>query len=161
MGFGDLRFAAGLDALDGYLLSRGCIESYQPPQADVVVFQCVGKRPSDKFENFLRWYKHTESFGDGREAFSGEMKPGDQYGTSEKAPAKTATTVADDEDDVDNLFGSDSDDEEAEILRKERQAALEAKKAPKAALVAKSTIALEHPHLRPEYPPQYVCADFA
>ncbi|KAA3671113.1 elongation factor 1-beta [Paragonimus westermani] len=143
MGFGDLRSAAGLGALDGFLLSRSYIEGYQPSQADVVVFQCVGERPSDKFENVLRWYKHIESFGDERKAFPGEIKPADQYGTSEKAPAKTAAAVADDEDDVGNLFGSDSDDEEAEILRKERQAALEAKKAPKAALVAKSTIVLD------------------
>ncbi|XP_057380491.1 elongation factor 1-delta-like isoform X1 [Daphnia carinata] len=72
-------------------------------------------------------------------------KPASQSQVS-TAPKPVASEVkpaaADDDDDVD-LFGSDSEDEEAERIKQERVAAYAAKKSNKPALIAKSNIILD------------------
>lgn len=148
---GDFSSDTGLRSLDAYLLNRSYIEGYQPSQADCVVYRAVGKKPDVKYENALRWYKHIDSFGAARESFPGQAKPIESYGitahpvvSAEHAKTTTPTTAAANEDDVDDLFGSDSDDEaEAERLRKERQANADAVKAAHSEPVAKSVIVLD------------------
>ncbi|CAH8515794.1 unnamed protein product [Heterobilharzia americana] len=134
--FGDLKTDSGLKKLDEFLLTRSYISGFQPTQADVTTFVAVGKLPSTNYGNVLRWYKHIDSFGTESKHF-----PPPQDGTDVELEVKPAAAVVDD-DDADDLFASD-DDEEYEKLRKERQAAYEAKKANKTAIVAKSTIVLD------------------
>ncbi|CAH8485309.1 unnamed protein product [Dicrocoelium dendriticum] len=135
---------SGLRSLDAYLLTRSYIEGYQPSQADCVVYRAVSKKPDAKYENALRWYNHIDSFGAAMESFPGQAKPLASYGITEHAETTPTTKASTVEDDVDDLFGSDSGDEaEAERLRAERQAAADAMKAAKSEPVAKSVIVLD------------------
>ncbi|VDP22607.1 unnamed protein product [Echinostoma caproni] len=81
MGFGDLKSDSGLKALDAYLLTRSYVEGFQPSQADVVVFEAVGKKPATDYHNLLRWYNHIDSYGDEKKLFPGEKKPVEHYGS--------------------------------------------------------------------------------
>ena len=59
MGFENLNTDAGLTVLNGYLAERSYIEQYTATQADVAVFEAVGKAPcAKKFPHVARWYKH-------------------------------------------------------------------------------------------------------
>ncbi|CAL8098504.1 unnamed protein product [Calicophoron daubneyi] len=143
MGFGDLTSESGLSALNDYLLSRSYIEGYQPSQADVSIFNAVGKKPADKYDNVVRWYSHIASYGDEMKSFPGIPKSAEQLGNNQPA-AKAAGQANEDEDDEIDLFGSNSGDEaEAEKIRQERQKALEKQKAAKAEPAAKSTLVLD------------------
>ncbi|CAH8845489.1 unnamed protein product [Trichobilharzia szidati] len=137
--FGDLKSDSGLKKLDEFLLTRSYISGYQPTQADVTTYTAVGKLPSANFINVLRWYKHIDSFGAERKQFPAASEGGD---VEPQAKPVAAAAPAANDDDADDLFGSD-EDEEYEKLRQERQAAYEAKKANKPVIVAKSTIVLD------------------
>jgi len=68
--------------------------------------------------------------------------PGAKASNGKAAPAKAAAKPADDDDDVD-LFGSESDDEEAKAVREKRLAEYAAKKTKKPGPIAKSSIILD------------------
>ncbi|TPP59648.1 Eukaryotic translation elongation factor 1 beta 2 [Fasciola gigantica] len=147
MGFGDLGTDSGIKALDDYLLSRSYIEGFQPSQADVVVYQSVGKKPSAKYHNAVRWYNHIDSFGNERDSFPGQPKPVEQFGSSAvSAPPPKSTPAKNDDDENDDdidLFGSDGDEEELARAREERVAAAKAAQSVIAKPIAKSTIVLD------------------
>jgi elongation factor 1-beta len=146
MGFGDLRSAAGLKALDAFLADKSYVEGFQPSQADVAVYEALSGAPAGDLVNALRWYKHITSYSD-RKALPGVKQHADAYGPggSTAAPAAAAPAKGGEEEDDFELFGSDEeqDDEEAERVKAERVAAYTAKKATKAVIIAKSNIVLD------------------
>merc|ERR1712141_214471 len=133
MGFGNLKTDAGVQELNNFLAERSYIDGYVPSQADVAVYQAMGKAPAAKFVNALRWYNHIKSYGNEMSSLPGVKQPVDKYGP---AGAKSAPAAADDDDDDFDLFGSDDEEEkaEAEKIKQERLAAYAAKKSKKPAL---------------------------
>merc|ERR1712080_91470 len=99
---GDLKTPAGVKALDAFLADHSYIEGYVPSQADTQVYEALGCAPKES--HALRWYNHIKSFGAGMKQFA-KASAGFSLGGGAAAPAA-------DDDDVD-LFGSDSEDEEA------------------------------------------------
>jgi len=143
MGFGDLKNNSGVQALNSYLADKSYIEGFVPSQADLVVFEALGKAPNGA-DHALRWWKHIESYTSSEQkAFPGSRKNVDQYGPQNQQQAKKA-------DSDDDLFGSDSDSEEEEeeseeqkAIREKRLAAYAAKKSTKKAVIAKSSLLLD------------------
>jgi len=149
MGFGDLKNSAGVQALDSYLRDKSYIEGFIPSQADLVVFEALGKTPQGA-DHALRWWKHIESYtADERRSFPGSRKNVDQYGPQTQEQAKKDKPKKDDSDD--DLFGSDDDDdseeeeetEEQKAIREKRLAAYAAKKSTKKAVIAKSSLLID------------------
>jgi elongation factor 1-beta len=144
MGFGDLRSAAGLKALDAFLADKSYVEGFQPSQADVAVYEALSGAPAGDLVNALRWYKHITSYSD-RKALPGVKQHADAYGPGGAAPKAAAPAKGGEDEDDFELFGSDEekDDEEAERVKAERVAAYTAKKATKVQIIAKSNIVLD------------------
>lgn len=145
MGFGDLKSAAGLSALNNFLADRSYIDGYTPSQADVAVFQAMSGAPSADLFHALRWYNQVKSYSKEFASLTGIKKPVDQYGPAggaAPAPTENGAGGGDDDDDFD-LFGSDDDADEVEKLKEERKAATEEKKKPKKVVIAKSSIVLD------------------
>ena len=148
MGFGDLKSAAGIKALNDYLSDKSYIEGFVPSQADLVIFEALGKAPSS--DHALRWWNQIASYtADEQKAFVGARKNVEQYGPQTQEQAKPEKA---DDDDDDDLFGDDSDDddsdeeeetEEQKAIREKRLAAYAAKKANKKAVIAKSSLLLD------------------
>ncbi|XP_013075245.1 elongation factor 1-beta-like [Biomphalaria glabrata] len=142
MGFGDLKSQSGLQTLNEFLGDRSYIEGFVPSQADVAVYEAVGKAPAANLSHALRWYNHITSYQSQKDSLPGVKKSLDSYGPAgTAAPAKPAPVADDDDDDDEDLFGSD--DEETKALKAKRLADYEAKKAKKPALIAKSNIILD------------------
>lgn len=92
-------------------------DSYIPSQADVQVFQQIGKAPAANFQNALRWYNHIASYTPPeRKTWEAGVSPL-SAGGKPTAPA-AAAPAKDDDDDID-LFGSG--DEEEVIIWKDFQ----------------------------------------
>jgi len=110
-----------------------------------VTFKAVGRAPdAEKYPHAARWYKHIASYepefstlpGDSSKAYSA-------YGP-EAAELHTDKPAGDD-DDMDDLFGSDEEEEDPEVV-KEREARLaeyKKKKEAKPKPAAKSLVTLE------------------
>ncbi|XP_049855935.1 elongation factor 1-beta' [Schistocerca gregaria] len=141
---GDLKTTDGVKSLDAYLADRSYVDGFQPTQADVCVFETLGKPPSADTPHALRWYNHIKSYGADSKKFPGEKKPPAAFaGAVTNGSAPSGDKKDDDDDDVD-LFGSDDEeDAEAEKIREERLKAYAEKKAKKPALIAKSSIVLD------------------
>lgn len=139
--FGDLKSAAGLKALNDYLVDHSYIEGFVPSQADTAVFEAMKGAPESSYPHALRWYNHIKSFGAGMKQFAKASKAASAY-TGGAAPA--AAAAADDDDDVD-LFGSDDeeDDEEKKRITEERLKAYAEKKAKKPQVIAKTSVLLD------------------
>merc|ERR1711909_235091 len=133
--FGDLKTPAGVKALDAFLADHSYIEGFVPSQADTQVFDALGSAPKDA--HALRWYNHIKSFGAGMKQFA-KASAGFSLGGAAAAAA--------DDDDVD-LFGSDSEDEEAAAekarITEERLKAYHEKKAKKPQVIAKTSVLLD------------------
>lgn len=110
-----------------------------------MTFKAVGRAPdAEKYPHAARWYKHIASYepefstlpGDSSKAYSA-------YGP-EAAELPTDKPAGDD-DDMDDLFGSDEEEEDPEVV-KEREARLaeyKKKKEAKPKPAAKSLVTLE------------------
>ena len=133
--FGDLKTAAGVKALDGFLADHSYIEGFVPSQADTQVFGALAGAPKEP--HALRWYNHIKSFGEGKKQFA---KASAGFALGGAAPAAAAA----DDDDVD-LFGSDSesDSEEKKRITEERLKAYAEKKAKKPKVIAKTSVLLD------------------
>lgn len=84
--------------------------SYTPSQADVQVFEQVGKAPAASLAHALRWYNQIASYTPAeRKAWAAGVSPLTAGGKPTTAPAP-----ADDDDDDVDLFGS-GDEEEVSI----------------------------------------------
>merc|ERR1711909_171334 len=134
--FGDLKTPAGVKALDAFLADHSYIEGFVPSQADTQVFDALGSAPKDA--HALRWYNHIKSFGAGMKQFA-KASAGFSLGG--------AAAAADDDDDDVDLFGSDSEDEEAAAekarITEERLKAYHEKKAKKPQVIAKTSVLLD------------------
>lgn len=141
MGFGDLKNAAGLGALNNFLADRSYIDGYTPSQADVAVFEAMSGAPSADLVHALRWYNQIKSYSKQFASLAGIKKPVDQYGPAGgAAPAAPAQNGADDDDDDFDLFGSDDEDEEEKAkIKAEREEMNKPKKAKKV-VIAKSSV---------------------
>lgn len=116
-----------------------------PSQADAVTFKAFSGAPdAEKYPHVARWYKHIASF----ESDFGSL-PGDSskaytaYGP-ESNDLPTNPKNKPEDDDMD-LFGSDSEEEDPEVV-KEREARLaeyRKKKESKPKPVAKSLVTME------------------
>lgn len=139
MGFGNLKTAAGLNALNDFLADKSYIDGYTPSQADVVVFQALSGAPSADLCHALRWYNQIKSYTSSFSSLPGIKKPLDQYGPAGGAPA--GGDDDDDDDDDDDLFGSDEEDEAvAEKVKQARIDAYNERKANKKQVIPKSNI---------------------
>ncbi|XP_049876248.1 elongation factor 1-beta' [Pectinophora gossypiella] len=142
MTIGDVKTAQGLSDLNKYLADKSYLSGYTPSQADVQVFEQVGKAPAASLPHALRWYKQIASYTPAeRKAWPAGVSPL-TAGGKPTAPAPAAKDY--DDDDVD-LFGSGDEEEDAEAarIREERLKAYADKKSKKPALIAKSSIILD------------------
>ncbi|KAK1899422.1 Phenylalanine--tRNA ligase beta subunit [Dissostichus eleginoides] len=130
--FGDVSSAAGLKALDDFLADKSYMEGFEATQADTTMFDAIPSAPSSTFSHLLRWYNHVKSFLRER---------------ANLPSAKTQFVLEEDDDDDDDmdLFGSDDEEDSAEVekLKEQRLAEYAAKKSKKPALIAKSSILLD------------------
>ncbi|KAB8227044.1 Translation elongation factor 1 beta [Aspergillus alliaceus] len=146
MGFTDFVSDAGLTLANNWFATRSYVIGDAPSQADVVTFKAFTSAPdAEKYPHAARWYKHIAS----HEAEFGSL-PGDAskaYTTYGPESAELPTNPKDkpaDDDDMD-LFGSDDEEEDPEVV-KEREARLaeyKKKKEAKPKPVAKSLVTLE------------------
>ncbi|CAG9788827.1 unnamed protein product [Diatraea saccharalis] len=145
MTIGDVKSAQGLGELNKYLAERSYVSGYTPSQADVQVFDEVGKAPSTSLPHVLRWYNQIASYTPAeRKAWAAGVSPLTAGGKT-TAPAAAKPAAKDDDDDDVDLFGSGDEEEDAEAarIREERLKAYADKKSKKPALIAKSSIILD------------------
>ncbi|KAI5280441.1 Translation elongation factor 1 beta, partial [Ascosphaera aggregata] len=123
---------------------------HNPTQADVATFKAFASAPNAiKYPSVARWYKHIASYESEFDTLPGDAtKPYTEYGPDNAdipvIPAKGAEGAADEDDDED-LFGSESEEEDPEVVaeREKRLAEYRAKKAAKPKPAAKSLVTLE------------------
>ncbi|KAL4872763.1 hypothetical protein BDV12DRAFT_161476 [Aspergillus spectabilis] len=149
MGFTDFVSDAGLTIANTFFASRSYVVGHEPSQADVVSFKAFSSAPdAEKYPNVARWYKHIASYesefsslpGDSSKEYTAYGPEGAELPTNPKDKPAAA-----DDDDMD-LFGSDSEEEDAEAA-KEREARLAEYKKKKEAKgpkpAAKSIVTME------------------
>ncbi|ODM16929.1 Elongation factor 1-beta [Aspergillus cristatus] len=144
MGFTDFVSEAGLSLANTFFNNRSYVVGTAPSQADVVTFKAFSGAPdAEKYPNVARWYKHIASYesefsnlpGDASKAYTAYGPEASETNPKDK-PA--------DDDDMD-LFGSDEEEEDPEVV-KEREARLaeyKKKKESKPKAIAKSLVTLE------------------
>ncbi|KAJ5798893.1 Elongation factor 1-beta [Penicillium tannophilum] len=147
MGFTDFVSEAGLTLANNYLATRSYIVGNEPSQADAVTFKAFSAAPdAAKYPHAARWYKHIASYEAEFSTLPGDASKGyTAYGPeSVELPVNPKDKPEDDEDE--DLFGSDSEEEDAAVVE-ERNKRLEEYKAKKAAKgpkpAAKSLVTLE------------------
>lgn len=123
--------------------------SYTPSQADVVSFKALTEAPkAEQYPHAYRWYNHVKSYDADFSTLPGDpSKPFTTYGPDVLAVTqnpKDAPAAAEDDDEVD-LFGSDSEEEDPEVVaeREKRLADYKKKKEGKAKPAAKSIVTLD------------------
>ncbi|GBP68544.1 Elongation factor 1-beta' [Eumeta japonica] len=142
MAFGDIKTAKGQNELNQYLSERSYVSGYTPSQADLQVFEQLGKAPAANLPHVHRWYNHIASYTPAeRKTWVEGVSPLTAGAKPTSAPVKKEE---EDDDDVD-LFGSGDEEEDAEAarIREERLKAYADKKSKKPALIAKSSIVLD------------------
>jgi len=148
MGFTDLVSDAGLHIANSYLTTRSYILGHTPSQADVVTYKALSGAPdAAKYPHVARWYKHIASYESEFSTLPGDpSKPYTTYGPEATELPTNPKDKPADEDDMDDLFGSDEDEEEDPEVVKEREARLaeyKKKKEAKPKPAAKSLVTLE------------------
>ncbi|KAI5292700.1 Translation elongation factor 1 beta [Ascosphaera atra] len=145
MGFHDLSTEAGVAVANTFFLSKSYVEGHQPTQADVATFKAFTSAPDAKKYPFAaRWYKHIASYEPEFSTLPGDAsKPYTEYGP-ENVDIPVIPAKGGDDDDED-LFGSDSEEEDPEVAaeREKRLNEYKAKKAKKPKVAAKSLVTME------------------
>merc|ERR1712098_966351 len=142
MGFGDVKTAAGVKALNEFLADKAYIEGFVPSQVDVAVFEAMGKAPSADMAHALRWYNQIKSYSGAESKKFPGVKDAAKYLSGGAAPA--AADDDDDDDDVDLIGSSDEEEsEEKKRITEERLKAYHEKKSKKPALIAKTSVLLD------------------
>ncbi|KAJ5794041.1 hypothetical protein N7457_000640 [Penicillium paradoxum] len=147
MGFTDFVSDAGLTLANHFLSTRSYVVGTSPSQADVVTFKAFSAAPdAAKYPHVARWYKHIASYesefstlpGDSSAAFTA-------YGPETTELPSNPKDKPEEEEDDEDIFGSDSEEEDAEVVaeRNKRLAEYKAKKANKPKPAAKSLVTLE------------------
>lgn len=140
MAFGDVKSAQGLGELNNFLAEKSYVSGYTPSQADVQVFEQVGKAPAASLPHALRWYNHIASYSPAeRKAWVAGVSPLKAGGQ----PTAAAPAKKDDDDEIDLFDSDEEEDEEAAKIREQRLQAYASKKSKKPALIAKSSILLD------------------
>ena len=123
--------------------------SYGPSQADATTFKAVKQSPNPaKYPHVYRWYKHIASYEADFSALPGDpSKAYTTYGPESKEVTvnpKAAPDAAEEDDDMD-LFGSESEEEDPEVVaeREKRLADYKKKKEGKAKPAAKSIVIMD------------------
>jgi elongation factor 1-beta len=121
--------------------------SYGPSQADVVSFKAFKSEPPvEKYPHVYRWYNHIKSYESEFSTLPGDpSKSYTAYGPENVAVAVNPKNApAEEEDDMD-LFGSDDEEEDPEVVaeREKRLADYKKKKEGKAKPAAKSIVTLD------------------
>jgi len=148
MGFLDLVNESGLTTLNNWLKTRSYITGPTPSQADVVTFKALKGQPAvENHPHAYRWYNHILSYESDFSTLPGDpSKPFTTYG-----PEQSTVTVnpknapeTEDDDEVD-LFGSDEEEEDPEVVaeREKRLAEYKKKKEGKTKPAAKSIVTLD------------------
>ncbi|KAI0127177.1 hypothetical protein BJ170DRAFT_624482 [Xylariales sp. AK1849] len=152
MGFTDLLNDGGLTVLNHWLTTRSYIvaaPSYSATQADVATYKALKSAPdATKYPHAARWYKHIATYEDEFATLSGDAsKPYTTYGpeVSEVIVNPAKAPAAKDDSDEEDLFGSDSEEEDPEEVkaREERLAAYREKKAAKPKTIAKTVVIMD------------------
>ncbi|KAL7907493.1 hypothetical protein GGI35DRAFT_456392 [Trichoderma velutinum] len=121
MGFTNLPSDTGLTVLNNWLLTRSYITGHAPTQADVACFKALMNTPDiTKYPQAARWYTHIATFQDEFSTLSGDAtKPYAAYGPQVASiTLNPAMALAADEDNNDvDLFGSDDEEENDEVVR--------------------------------------------
>lgn len=123
---------------------------YSPSQADVVTFKAIEDKPPavEQYPHAYRWYNHVKSYEGDFSTLPGDpSKPFTTYGPDKVALTqnpKDAPNAAEDDDEVD-LFGSDEEEEDPEVVaeREKRLAEYRKKKEGKTKPAAKSIVTLD------------------
>jgi elongation factor 1-beta len=141
-----LHFITRRRKCDPTKLTRRC--SHAPTQADVVTYKAFSAAPdAAKYPHVARWYQHIASYESEFASLPGD--PTKAYTTYGPETTDLPTNPKDkpaDDDDMDDLFGSDEDEEEDPEVVKEREARLaeyKKKKEGKAKPAAKSIVTLD------------------
>ena len=121
--------------------------SYAPSQADVVSFKALKGAPAaEKYPHAYRWYNHIKSYESDFSTLPGDpSKAYTTYGPETVTVAVNPKDApAEEEDDMD-LFGSDEEEEDAEVAaeREKRLAEYKKKKEGKTKPAAKSIVTLD------------------
>ncbi|KAJ5620016.1 elongation factor 1-beta [Penicillium lagena] len=148
MGFTDFVSDAGLALANNYLSTRSYVVGHAPSQADVVTFKAFSSAPdAAKYPHVARWHKHIASYesefatlpGDPSQAFTA-------YGPeSTELPVNPKDKPSADDSDEEDLFGSDSEEEDDahKAEREKNLAEYRKKKEGKTKPAAKSIVTLE------------------
>ncbi|KAL5093725.1 hypothetical protein Trisim1_010452 [Trichoderma cf. simile WF8] len=149
MGFANLPADTGLTVLNNWLLTRSYITGHAPTQADVACFKALKSSPDiAKYPHAARWFTHIATFESEFSTLSGDAtKPYTVYGpevAENTAHFSVALAADDDNDDVD-LFGSDDENENEEVvrIREERLAEYHKRREGKVKPAAKSLVTLD------------------
>ncbi|KAI9373055.1 hypothetical protein BJX61DRAFT_404537 [Aspergillus egyptiacus] len=147
MGFTDFVSDAGLTIANSFFESRSYVVGHAPSQADAVTFKAFSSAPdAEKYPHVARWYKHIASYEPEFGSLPGDAsKEYTAYGPEgAELPVNPKDKPAADDDDMD-LFGSDEEEEDPEVV-KEREARLaeyKKKKEGKPKAAAKSIVTME------------------
>jgi len=131
MGFTDFVSDGGLTLLNNWLKTRSYISGYTPTQADVVTFKALKDQPAvEKYPHAYRWYSHIKSYDADFSTLPGDpSKPFTTYGPEAVAVTQNPKDApeAEDDDEVD-LFGSDEEEEDPEVVAEREKRLAEYKK---------------------------------
>ncbi|KAK4949745.1 hypothetical protein LTR10_011587 [Elasticomyces elasticus] len=148
MGFTDFLSDSGLTLLNNWLKTRSYITGFTPSQADVVSFKGLDKEPAaEKYPHASRWYKHVKSYEADFSTLPGDpSKPFNTYGPEEVAVTHNPKDApADEDEDEVDLFGSDEEEEDPEVVaeREKRLAEYKKKKEGKTKPAAKTNVTMD------------------
>lgn len=124
---------------------------YGPSQGDVASFKSLKDQPDPaKYPHAYRWYKHISTYqsefpslpGDPSKAYTTYGPEKDDLSINPKDVPSSAAADGNEEDE-DDLFGSDEEDAEAVRIREENLAAYKKKKEGKTKPAAKSLVTLD------------------
>jgi len=148
MGFTDFVSDSGLMLLNNWLKTRSYISGFSPSQADVVSFKALKEQPPvELYPHAYRWYNHVKSYDADFSTLPGDpSKPFTTYGPEAVAVTQNPKDApnAEDDDEVD-LFGSDEEEEDPEVVaeREKRLAEYKKKKEGKVKPAAKSIVTMD------------------
>jgi len=147
MGFTDFVSDKGLSALNSWVQTRSYISGYGPSQADVVSYKAFTTPPKvEKYPHAYRWYNHMKSYESEFSTLPGDpTKAYTTYGPENVAPAANPKDAPDAEDDEMDLFGSEEEEEDPDVVaeREQRLADYKKKKEGKSKPAAKSIVTMD------------------
>jgi elongation factor 1-beta len=132
---------------DVCICTRLMCHSYGPSQADVVSFKAFKREPAvEKYPHVYRWYNHIKSYESEFSTLPGDpSKAYTTYGPENVAMAVNPKNAPAEEEDEMDLFGSDEEEEDPEVVaeREKRLADYKKKKEGKSKPAAKSIVMLD------------------